>query len=220
MNDSKSFIILSVALADWVLVWQHFQNQIVGLSEWFEHELSINDRTFTRASGRLHKFQGHMSDFITQMEGVVKCTATHLSVQEANAAVRMEQLEDIMSQMSRSLNEVCEILGVPVNANNQYYMQCPRIEENSVRVHHVRQWQNQRAAMPQASAPEQALMSGMGPARPSGTLDPTGPPSTPTGPPSAQTVPRHISLLPPAAITSSRWAQWRLCHRLFHWRRW
>ena len=56
MNDSKSFIILSAALADWVLVWQHFQNQIIGLSEWFEHELSINDGTFTRASGRLHEF--------------------------------------------------------------------------------------------------------------------------------------------------------------------
>ena len=56
MNDSKSFIILSAALADWVLVRQHFQNQIIGLSEWFEHELSINDGTFTRASGRLHEF--------------------------------------------------------------------------------------------------------------------------------------------------------------------
>ena len=105
-----------------------------------------------------------MSDFITQMEGVIKHATTHLSVQEANAAVRMEQLEDIMSWMSRSLNEVCEILGVPVNADDQYYVQRPWIEENLVWVHHVRQWQNQCIAMPQASAPEQASMSGMGPA--------------------------------------------------------
>ena len=71
------------------------------------------------------------------MEGVIKHVATHLSVQEANAAVHMEWLEDIMSWMSRSLNKVCEILGVPVNANNQYYVQCPWIEENLVQVHHV-----------------------------------------------------------------------------------
>ena len=38
---------------------------MVGLLEWFEHKLSINKGTFTRASGRLHKFQGHMSNFIT-----------------------------------------------------------------------------------------------------------------------------------------------------------
>ena len=50
--------------------------------------------------------------------------------------------------------------------------------------------------MPQALAPEEASMSSMGPAQPSSMLDPTGSPS-------AQTIPRHISLLLPAAITSS-----------------
>jgi hypothetical protein len=137
---------------------------MVDLSEWFECELSINEATFTRASGRLNKFQGHMSDFITQMEGVIKRMATQLSVQQANAALHMEWLEDIMSWMSRSLNEVCEILGMPANANDRYYVERPHIEQNSVQVHHVWQWQDKHAAMPPAPAPNKALTSGMGPA--------------------------------------------------------
>jgi hypothetical protein len=51
---------------------------MVDLLEWFEHKLSINKATFTRAYGRLNEFQGHMSDIITQMEGVIKHAATQL----------------------------------------------------------------------------------------------------------------------------------------------
>ena len=66
-----------------------------------------------------------MACIISQLEVIIKRTATQLTAQQVNVTEHMEHLEDMMFNMMRSLNDVCDIVGVLVDGRDQDYVQRP-----------------------------------------------------------------------------------------------
>ena len=54
--------------------------------------------------------------------------------QQVDTALHMERLESMMFQMSRSLNEVCKILGLLVDGRDEDFVHRPQLGNDGVQL--------------------------------------------------------------------------------------